>query len=382
MQTIDINLFYEFLRCSVGLHQCLSRIPSREEWVSLYSLSKRHAISGVCFYGLHKLWEANSAFTANLPDSLRMHWIAVAASIVERNELLNRRCLELQARFQHSGMRSCILKGQGVAQLYALSMEVVSSNVDSNSLELSKLRQSGDIDIWVDEDMTKVIDWARIEGISIEHVDLNHAQMSLLKDVEVEVHFIPSLLHNPFDNKKLQRYFAEEASKQFDNFDDLVGFSYPTVEFNLVYSLLHIYRHFFSSGVGLRQIMDYYFILSASDDKERRKAMSIIKSVRINRFSAALMYVMNVIFGLERNKMLCDPLEAEGSRLLMEILVSGNFGSGDTRYIYSGQENRFYNGFVYIKRNLKNVLTYPNETIWSPLWKLWHYCWRKKQGYL
>ena len=196
------------------------------------------------------------------------------------------------------------------------------------------------------------------------------------------MHFIPSLLHNPFDNKKLQRYFAEEASKQFDNFDDLVGFSYPTVEFNLVYSLLHIYRHFFSSGVGLRQIMDYYFILSASDDKERRKAMSIIKSVRINRFSAALMYVMNVIFGLESNKMLCDPLEAEGSRLLMEILVSGNFGSGDTRYIYSGQENRFYNGFVYIKRNLKNVLTYPNETIWSPLWKLWHYCWRKKQGYL
>ena len=25
---------------------------------------------------------------------------------------------------------------------------------------------------------------------------------------------------------------------------------------------------------------------------------------------------------------------------------------------------------------------YPSEVLWSPVWKVWHRCWRKRKGYL
>lgn len=40
-------------------------------------------------------------------------------------------------------------------------------------------------------------------------------------------------------------------------------FPIPTVLYNAVYQLLHIYKHLFESGIGLRQLMDFYFVLRA-----------------------------------------------------------------------------------------------------------------------
>ena len=47
----------------------------------------------------------------------------------------------------------------------------------------------------------------------------------------------------------------------------------PTHSFNIVYQLYHLYHHYFYEGVGLRQVVDYYFVLVKS--KERRVKNSI-----------------------------------------------------------------------------------------------------------
>ena len=35
----------------------------------------------------------------------------------------------------------------------------------------------------------------------------------------------------------------------------------PTVEFNLIFQLTHIFSHLMNEGIGLRQLVDYYFVI-------------------------------------------------------------------------------------------------------------------------
>lgn len=67
---------------------------------------------------------------------------------------------------------------------------------------------------------------------------------------------------------------------------------------NLFYLLHHIYRHLFSEGIGLRQVMDYYFALRAisltTDD--RRKLLAAVKDFGMERFACGLMWVLADVF--------------------------------------------------------------------------------------
>ena len=69
-------------------------------------------------------------------------------------------------------------------------------------------------------------------------------------------------------------------------------------------------------------------------------------------------------------------------KLLEEIMRGGNFGHYDDRMLRIDKNKKFKRGFVQLKRNLRFVSYYPSEVLWSPLWKLWHWSWRKKKGFL
>ena len=140
---------------------------------------------------------------------------------------------------------------------------------------------------------------------------------------------MPTWMYSPFADRRLQRFFREEA-----RWDETVpggGFHVPSERLNLVFVLLHIYRHFFTEGVGLRQLLDYFFVLrNCSDASERQHVMSVLKSLGVARFTAAVMWVLAMCFRLEEEYMLCPPDEVEGRFLLIEVMKAGNFGQYDS----------------------------------------------------
>lgn len=92
----------------------------------------------------------------------------------------------------------------------------------------------------------------------------HHIGAPQINGVDVEAHFRPLFLDSPFRNWRLQRWFLDNA--QFGLHDAKVAdavLPVPTVSFNAVYQLCHIYRHLFDEGIGLRQLLDYYFVLRA-----------------------------------------------------------------------------------------------------------------------
>ena len=280
----------------------------------------------------------------------------------QRNQFLNKACIELQSVFTKNKFRSSILKGQGNALLYP------------NPL----LRQCGDIDIWVDGDRPTILGYLRENG-DVGSIDIKHCDWIILQDIPVEVHFIPTWFYNPFINKKLQNWFGEQRDIQFNNESEL-GFTKPTISFNLIYVLIHIYRHLFDEGIGLRQLMDYYFVLKHSTVEERQEAQRILGTFKMRRFTGAVMYVLQEVFKLEDNFLMFEPLHNDGRFLLNEIMRAGNFGHYDERNHH--QQGRLANGIENIKRNLRFVGRYPQEVCWMPAWKIWHWCWRKRKGYL
>lgn len=327
----------------------------------LFTESQKQAIGGILLDGFVKLkTDMNS-----LQDyqKTKLQWIAYTLQLEQRNELTNFRAKQLCEIFKNGGYRSCVLKGQGVALLYPNP----------------KRRHCGDIDLWVEGERDEIVNFVRSKGVKIYDVHLVHATAEFFKDVPVEIHFRPSWMYNPFLNRKLQSFFASQASEQFAHYDKTVGFAYPTVFFNLVHSMVHINRHVFEEGIGLRQLMDYYYILKHSKSEERTDAYKILCSVGLKNFVGAVMYVMHQVFLLEENLMVCAPNQMLGSRLLDTVMLGGNFGKA--LGLKHGR-NKLEKGFLQLKHNLKLMLPYANEAIWVPFFQVWHYGWRKKQGYL
>ena len=137
--------FFELIRVSLGVQNSLSHIPSKKEWSKLYQMAEKQSLVGVCFAGLRRLGaDADTGFSIIGMNKMQyLNWMGMAFSIQMRNEEVNRQCAELQTKLQSDDLRTCLMKGQGVALAYGE--------------QLSCLRQSGDIDVWVDATREMVI---------------------------------------------------------------------------------------------------------------------------------------------------------------------------------------------------------------------------------
>ena len=205
------------------------------------------------------------------------------------------------------------------------------------------------------------------------------------KDTEVEIHYLPFVMDGP-KNKVLQQCFKEESEACFKNRISLGNsgdICVPTITFNLVHQLVHIHHHLFYEGIGLRQLMDYYFLLlkasdSSVDSIERSK--KVIHQLGLDRFAAALMYVLQIVFGLERDKMLWCPSEKDGIFLLNEIMRSGNFGQLDIRK--KGIYQNKWKSFWYIHFKTFRYWRFDHwACFWSPIYRIHGFIWRKVNGY-
>lgn len=356
------DLFFDLIQVSLGNKEEIMRLPSEKEWTQLFTLASKQSLVGVLLEGINRL-KTNDL---GIQKPLLLEWIGVQQYTIQNNRILNERATELCRLFKEWGYRCCVLKGQGTALYY----------------EHPELRQCGDIDIWVEGDRDEVLRLAKKKGYRIPHIDIKHSDIEIFEDVPVEVHHLPSWMYCPATNRKLQRFFNEKAGRQFSNEDSVAGFVHTTIDFDLVFSMVHIYRHIFSEGIGLRQLMDYYFILSHSIVEERREAFATLNALRMKAFVGGVMWILCECFGMKNEIALCPLNERHGTFLLSEIMTAGNFGQYDPRTKRIDVNKRFKRGFVQLKKNLRFLCYYPSEVLWSPFWKLWHWCWRKRKGYL
>lgn len=354
-----MTLFQELILISLGKREQFSRRLTDKDWTSIYKEAQRQSLVGVLLKGVEKAIASGE----NKPKFL-MQWIAQTLTLENRNRQLDARCKDITDIFNGIGLRSCVLKGQGVALLYP------------NPLR----RQCGDIDLWVEGNRDEIYRILKARWKVGETV-IHHADVEIFKDTPTEIHFIPSFTYSPFLYRKYKKFFKRQGNRQFANYDDSVGFAHPTSEFNAVYSLMHIFHHVLHEGIGLRQLLDYYYILMSLDEEQRLQVFEELEYLDLAKFAEAVMYVEQKMFGLEPEFLLCKANERLGKLLLAEIELAGNFGQYDKR---NQQVNRKSKIGVYlhnVKRNFVFFKFAPGEVLWAPIWKPCHFVWRKIKGY-
>ena len=386
----DINiLFFELIRVVIGNQVCLSHTPSADEWGELYAMAKKQSLVGVCFAGVQKLQAQEQC----PPEMLYLQWMGMAAKIQQRNEVVNKQCRELLQRLADYRIRGCVLKGQGVAALYKLSPSSGSVKGSSELRDLSLLRQSGDIDIWIEGGLDKVLEWAKTQG-EVSGLNDHHFELNIFSDTAVEVHYTPGTLLNWTKNKKYKKWLDDNEKAQFEHvvkLDNECEIGVPTDAFNLVYMMVHMHRHLFSQGLGLRQVMDYYFVMKHClvDNKDcvgseniRQNTRLVVEQLGLDRFAAGLMWVMGQVLGMGMIRVPWCPNEMVGKFLLDEIMRGGNFGHHDEMYSLTdgaSHDRRLMEKAVYDMRFWR---LFPKECFWSTIDYAGSFFMRYKQGKL
>lgn len=356
------NLFLELIGVVVGKQACLSHTPTANEWGKLYEMAKKQSLAGICFVGVQRLQLQKQC----PPEVLYLTWLGMAAKIQQRNEVVNRQCVELQAKLSADGFRSCILKGQGIAQLYGEP--------------LCGLRQSGDIDVYVDKDRRSSIDYLVSMGIAVDGWDYVHMHPAFYTDTEVEWHYKVSISRNPFQNRAMQCYWNEHKEEFFCTQVMLPdgAITVPSSRINVFYSLLHLYRHLFYSGIGMRQAMDFYYVLKTSglSKEDVEFVMASCKKFKMESFARGIMWVLNRVFNLLPKYYLCNEDPDVGGFILNEIIEGGNFGNGDKRH---AQVKGKHWGMLWqsIIHNVNLTRHFGFEPLKAPLFFVWHFFWKR-----
>ena len=385
-------LFFELLQIAIGNRKELTQTPTAEEWSELYTLAQRQTLVGIAFRGVELLPAEQRP-----PKSLLMQWYMATERIKALNADLDRKALMVANKFLSEGFPSVILKGQGVAKLYREthpnppckggdagiaenpSEEDFKDNLSSFISHLSSYRTPGDIDIWLQGSREEVLDYVRRHVPDCKPL-YHHVDFPVIEGLDIEVHFTPSWMNSPMTNRRLQRFFRGERNSNFEVRSSAYSeIPSPSLAFNRVYILVHIYRHLFHEGIGLRQLLDYYFVLHQGfTEEERAETMRTLRSLRMQRFTAAVMWVLQEVYGMDDRYLLIAPNEREGRFLLNEIMLAGNFGKFDERMQHERGESALHWGLRKVKRNFRFVRSYPSEVLWSPLFKLWHWWWRRR----
>ena len=240
------RIFFEFLRFCIGTVQEVPSSLKGADWRMLYAMARKQCLVGVLFDGIKRL-----PADVGMDKGLLFQWMAQNQTLRKANARLDKAAVEVAEWFGRKGFRTCVLKGQGNALLYPPGME----------------RTPGDIDLWVDGGDRKVVSFVRSLSPD-EKVCYHHIGFPEYNGVEVEVHFRPSFLFCFRHNRRLQGYYERVMDEQFAHKVKLGGqgdVAVPKAEFNLIFQLTHIFTHLMNEGIGLRQLLDYFFLLKNTD---------------------------------------------------------------------------------------------------------------------
>ena len=364
----DITAFFAFLKYCLGYKGNISRVVDSMDWQELYSFASKQALLGLCFDGIERLGKENPEELRLNPigRELLMTWMGKAQQIRRQNRKVNAVAGKLFSMLNKDGLRCCVLKGQGNALMYPNPYS----------------RTPGDIDVWIDASRKRIMEYTQKKFELGDDIRLQHLETSL-DGVPVELHFFPCSMNNPLYHARLQKWFRRNADLQCSHIvglpDGAGDIAIPTSAFNVVYQLCHLYHHFFDEGIGMRQIIDYYYVVNNDELLVIRDTLQReLKHLGLWKFAGAVMYVLHEALGLSEEKMIAPMDEKRGKLLLAEILNGGNFGKHFTKYGHFTQQGMAKKYFLKIWRNMHFVRYYPAEALSEPIFRTWHFFWRMK----
>lgn len=322
------------------------------DWEAILMLARQQTVSGPLFDAINEL----PGELQPPVDWMRRLYVTVLR-IEQSHELLNRRLAEIVPLLQGEGIRSVLLKGQGVARNYA------------NPLR----RQCGDIDLYVGKSNYKkacrMMDgWGDVSGDESE----SHKHAHYHRDgVVVELHRIAERLEYPARDKRFQQWTEKHllGSELQKMMVDGTAVSLPPVNFDVLYIFNHAYHHFISGGIGLRQLCDwilyldtFFEVIDLVELEADLKAFGLMRPWKI--FGALAVNRLGLV--AEKMPLYSSRYHIQADRVLRRILQAGNFGFHDPRHTHRPKEylKGKWHSFFHAHRQLFTIFpVFPKDVV-------------------
>ena len=335
-----------------------NEVPGRDafaggvDWEALYRLSYAQTVVPLVTDGINRLPQE---FLPNDRPERLDPFLAGMMSTAKRNRVLDNFIPKLFHALD--GIPVVLVKGQSLAQDYPDP----------------ERRQPGDIDLLLlpsSYAAAKAILLPKATKVLEEDAETWHQGMRF-NSVEVEIHGSISTLMS----RKLDRKLAALLEEQFreGNFPtvSIGGAEIPVPEagFNAVYIFVHFLQHYWSGGVGLRQLIDWMTFVSV----HKREIHPVILEKRLE--DLGLLHVWKVFTGFAQEYLGCPPEKlplaaapdsGKNARIWRYIRRCGNFGKNVERT--RGKESylvRKVHSFwrLVVADRLRHFPVFPKESI-------------------
>ena len=346
--------FFSLLRAGLW-----NEVPDAElfaaetDWEALYKLSFEQTVVGHVTDGINCLPKSVMPQEEERMDP----FIGDMLTTAQRNGLLDHFIPSLFRAL--NSIPVLLVKGQGVGRDYLNPAR----------------RQPGDIDLLVrpeDYEAAKSILLPKATKVLKEETEIYHQGMKF-KSVEVEIHGSVSTLMSPALDRRLSALQAECFSRGTFPTVEIGGerIPVPEVHFNALYIFTHFLHHYWSGGLGLRQIADWTTFLSVHkrdlDPEWLREQLQTMHLLNVwQTFTGFAVEYLGC--APEKLPLYCTPRPDVNLRIWQYIRKCGNFGKVSGRGNKRPDEPRLtrkWNSFwrLVVADRLRHFRVFPRESL-------------------
>src|SRR5574344_280847 len=348
--------FISLLKCGLwGTHPDPLQF-AKADWPAIVKMAKEQCVTALITDAMNELAANNVSIDKAILYKANFDAIRIAHQNVKLNTVL----AEVTELLNANNIPSVLLKGQGVAQNYRKPEQ----------------RMSGDIDLYVGEaNYKKAIDILQHSGnqevlqnpacvMQKPNETVKHYHMQY-EDVQVELHKFANYLYNPIENRYFQRltkrYLQNPACAKHTS--DILQHSgnqavlqscgttskdtisqssgnqpflqnpacakqTPPPQFDAVFLFSHLFHHYLSGGIGLRQLCDWVrFLYVHKNEIDTTQLGTELKKTGLLRAWKIFGYIAVDTLGLPTDFFpFYERREEQGEKVLERIYQGGNFG--------------------------------------------------------
>lgn len=343
------KLLFDLLKVAIGNRESLTRSLSADEWGTVYYICELQSVLGVAFVGIQKLPDEQMP-----PSELFAKWQKEAQTENERRKRVSEICRKACETHEKNGFGSCVLMP-------------TSAVVRDERLEL-RGGDPKDIDILCWSKDKKNGERTIVEYVNFQYVaSTKHIKPKVVRhhvnfesgNIPLEVRFKSDYFNCPWYNSRFEAWVSEliDSGSMLKQGGDLHA---PSEVFNVVYQLLHLYRKLFCEGIRLGHLVEYYHTLREFSG-EKLEIMHVIERLGMKKIAGSVMYVLQTVFGMPDEYLICKPDARHGSFVLNMVTLAGEYTRHIERTRTLSHLGRIGHHLYWMKRNRPFFTQYPAE---------------------
>ncbi len=278
---MDANTQYFFALLRSFLKETTPPEAFEVEWEKIYKLSRIHRVSGAVYVAIQKLNKEDQP-EENILKKFLTEFVAAVVSYQKQKK----GCEEITVKLEEEKIQHIFLKGSVVKEYYPVTA----------------MRTLGDIDILIHKDDQ--------EAAKKAFVEIGYNNLSCKPDktwdyeknnLRVEVH--DKLIYSCEINKRAD--YVAYFDKVWENANPMgKGYSYElSPEFNLIYLLTHMAKHFCYSGCGVRMFLDIAVIMIKFNEAiDFNYVWCELKKIKLDIFAKNIIAICKKYFDIDISK--------------------------------------------------------------------------------